>query len=242
VRDPGSARVTPGDLQVTVADERLVLMPERAAYWTAGRTLFIADPHWGKTSTFRASGVVVPGGTTASDFARLDDALGRTAARRLVILGDLFHARSARTPGVLEAARAWRRRHAELEVSLVPGNHDRHAGEPGAELRMEMVGPGTPFGPWVLDHVPRPAAFGGGYVLAGHLHPVAVLRGPARARIRLPCFHFGAGCGVLPAFGSFTGGAEVRATAGDEVCVIADGSVIRVAAGAAGRERGRAGG
>ena len=45
----------------------------------------------------------------------------------------------------------------------------------------------------------------GAYVLAGHLHPCVVLGGRAHQRLRLPCFHFGAQVGVLPAFGAFTG-------------------------------------
>jgi len=37
------------------------------------------------------------------------------------------------------------------------------------------------------------------------VHPGAVLGGRAHTRLRLPCFHFGPTCGVLPAFGPFTG-------------------------------------
>jgi metallophosphoesterase superfamily enzyme len=40
-------------------------------------------------------------------------------------------------------------------------------------------------------------------------------------RLRLPCFHFGAGVGVLPAFGAFTGMHAVRARTGDRVYVVA---------------------
>ena len=34
--------------------------------------------------------------------------------------------------------------------------------------------------------------------------------GPARARQRLPCFWFGARGAILPAFGAFTGGLNLR--------------------------------
>jgi hypothetical protein len=39
---------------------------------------------------------------------------------------------------------------------------------------------------------------------------------------------FIARCGVLPAFGAFTGTAVVRPRQGDQVFVIADGEVLRV--------------
>ena len=54
-----------------------------------------------------------------------------------------------------------------------------------------------------LQHHPEPLE--GAYVLAGHIHPAAVLGGRAHDRLRLPCFHFGPAVGVLPAFGAFTG-------------------------------------
>ena len=57
-------------------------------------------------------------------------------------------------------------------------------------------------------------------MLAGHVHPCAVLAGAAGQRKRLPCFWFGPDVGVLPAFGEFTGQAEVRAKEGDRVRVI----------------------
>jgi hypothetical protein len=43
--------------------------------------------------------------------------------------------------------------------------------------------------------------------------------------LRLPCFHFGAHCGVLPAFGDFTGMHVVRPEAGDRVFVVAEHGV-----------------
>jgi hypothetical protein len=46
--------------------------------------------------------------------------------------------------------------------------------------------------------------------------------------VRLPCFWFGAEVGLLPAFGGFTGSADVAPRGGDRVFVIADGEVIEV--------------
>ena len=85
------------DLTTTLAGEEVVMLPERALYWPRARTLFLADLHWGKAATFRASHVPVPIGTTASDLARLSRALTRTGASHLVILGDLLHARAGWT-------------------------------------------------------------------------------------------------------------------------------------------------
>jgi metallophosphoesterase superfamily enzyme len=64
--------------------------------------------------------------------------------------------------------------------------------------------------------------------LAGHEHPV--YRVATRLdSARLPCFHFGADAGVLPAFGAFTGGLEVNASArGERIFVVAGERVMAV--------------
>ncbi|MFY7902844.1 MAG: hypothetical protein ACOVOU_08040, partial [Rubrivivax sp.] len=70
----------------------------------------------------------------------------------------------------------------------------------------------------------------GRYVLAGHVHPAASLGGRGPGRLRLPCFHFGADVGVLPAFGEFTGSRVLPRAPGDRVFVIAGDAVREVAA------------
>jgi DNA ligase-associated metallophosphoesterase len=214
------------DVRAELAGERVLLLPERALFRPATGELLVADAHWGKAATFRAAGIAVPGGTTGEGLARLDAALGRTGASALVFLGDLFHARRAQSPEVLAEVRAWRARHPELRVALVRGNHDRGAGDPPADLGFAAADPPLPAPPFVYDHHPEPHP--DGYVLAGHLHPAAVLRGPGGMRERLPCFHFGAAVGVLPAFGAFTGNATVAPRRGEQVWVVAGDEVLRV--------------
>lgn len=215
-----------GAAALTLRDEPLLLLPERAAYRPRTATLLVADPHFGKPAAFRAAGLPVPGGSTAAALARLDAALRETAARRVVFLGDFFHARASRTPATLDALRAWRDGHPALELTLVRGNHDRHAGDPPAELGIHCVDEPLHEPPFALSHHPAPVP--GAYALAGHLHPAVRLRGAARQRERLPCFWFGAEVGVLPAFGEFTGAADVHPNPGDDVYVVAGGEVLQV--------------
>ena len=80
-------------LPLTIAGERLLLYPERAAYWPARRTLVITDTHWGKAATMRAAAIPIPGGSTRESLNRLTQLIERTTARRardelLIELGD----------------------------------------------------------------------------------------------------------------------------------------------------------
>ena len=77
-------------------------------------------------------------------------------------------------------------------------------------------------GPFVLRHEPEPDP--NGYVLGGHVHPVVNVTGAAD-HLRLPCFHFTARVGVLPAFTEFSGGRAID-RAGGRTYAIAEGEVI----------------
>jgi DNA ligase-associated metallophosphoesterase len=221
-------KTSAGDLKIELQGERVVLLPERALYWIRKRTLFVADVHWGKASAFQASSMAVPEGATREDLMRLSWALERTAARRLVILGDVFHAKAGRPRQVVNALTQWRARHLKLEILLVRGNHDYSAGDPPEKMCIECVDGPVSSSPFILQH--HPAEPDRGYVLAGHLHPSVLLFGAGGQSLKLPCFFFGANVGVLPAFGSFTGTALVKPRRGDHVYVIVEKEVVAVAA------------
>lgn len=214
------------DVHATIAGASVRLLAERAVLVEATQTLLVADAHFGKAAAFRAAGVLVPHGTTLGSLARLDAAIARVAPRRIVFLGDLLHAREGRAPETLRVLADWRAGHPELTMLLVRGNHDARAGDPPDTLGIECVDGPVVESPFVLAH--HPATSSDGYVLCGHLHPGVRLAGPAREHSRLPCFWFRAGVGVLPAFGEFTGLADVRVSPGDRVWVVAGDTVIDV--------------
>jgi uncharacterized protein len=188
----------------------LRLMPERAVFDSRSSTLLVADVHLGKAAVFRARGIPVPQGTTTATLARLSQAVERCQARRLVVLGDLLHAKESHAPDTMAVFRNWRQRHAELECWVVEGNHDRHAGALATELGFyctdEFQG-----SDWCGVHGDRPTRSGANWVLEGHLHPVVSLRSRLH-QLRLPCFWLHGSVLTLPAFGEFTGGHLVGQT------------------------------
>ncbi|MCC7326263.1 MAG: ligase-associated DNA damage response endonuclease PdeM [Burkholderiales bacterium] len=202
----------------TLHGETVELHAERALYWPATRTLFVADMHLGKAAAFRAGGVPVPRGGTGADFARLSVLLGRTRARRLLVLGDFLHAAAGRVAALDVAYRRWRDTHPELTVTLVRGNHDDRAGDPPADWGVDVVAEPHLLAPFIACHhpvVPRT-----GYALCGHLHPGVRLAGVDDAA-RLPCFVLGTQRAILPAFGSFTGLAIIPRARGDRLVAVA---------------------
>jgi DNA ligase-associated metallophosphoesterase len=218
----------PVSLTVEIAGHPLVLSNLRACFDPVLRCLCVADAHFGKDAVFRARGVPVPVGSTADNLMRLDMLIAEFEPAMLVFLGDLLHARESHATQTLDGLHAWRARHPGLRVVLVEGNHDRHAGALPQTLRVEYVREPWVIGPWALCHHPQRVE--DVYVLAGHLHPVYRISTRTDS-VRVPCFRFGLDCGVLPAFGSFTGGArdEGRVT-GERVFLVVQERVIELGA------------
>ena len=226
-----------------VQGETLLLLPERALFWPRAGTLLIADVHFGKAAAFRAGGIAVPGGTTAAMLARLSAALDHTAAARLLVLGDLLHARAGRAPHTLEQVAAWRAARPDLRISLIRGNHDARAGDPPADWGVECLDAPVVEPPFIWLHQPpmsdalrvtsdesEPSTHHSPlvtrhYPVAGHVHPAVALGGNGQA-MTLPCFYFGRDYALLPAFGEFTGTAVIRPRPGESVFVLAGDEIV----------------
>ena len=210
-------------MKLVLAGEAVELLPQKALWWPAERTLFIADIHLGKAASFRALGQPVPSGTTQDNLDRISALIDHHAAQRLVFLGDFLHAAAAQQASVLNPVRQWRARHAAVDCLLVRGNHDSHAGDPPADLRIGIVDEPHRIAPFAACHHPQQVP--GAFALAGHLHPAITLTGPARDRQRLPAFWRSEGLLVLPAFGAFTGGSLRPAPPGTDCFAIGGGRV-----------------
>ena len=217
-----------GANEIELASEAVLLDPRRAMVWAARKTVVIADPHIGKDDTFRRAGIPVPPNIAAADFDRLSELLTDHAAERLVVLGDFFHAKQYADDQSLSLLADWRSRFTTLEVLIVRGNHDWHAGPPPSELGLISVDEPHADGPFVYRHFPEDttAKPGDHHALAGHLHPgVTVTLGCHNAK-RVPCFHLTPRQSILPAFGRFTGTSRIQPSPGDRVFAVGRDRVI----------------
>lgn len=200
------------------------LLAEGAAFLIDSFTLIVADIHLGKSAAFRAKGLPVPEGDNARDLARLLVLAKKSAAAHLVIAGDLFHAPSGITPE-LESALDEFISELRIPVTLVVGNHDVKIKRLPSSLRcvphLDLEGN--------CRVIHDPAHTGGGnFHISGHWHPVVRIPDGKRTSLRLPCFLLRDNTLVLPAFGSFTGGAIVTPVAEDRIFVTLREDVVEL--------------
>ena len=174
-----------------------------ALYWEEERTLLVADLHLEKGAAFAALGMLLPPYDTRATLDRLTKVIDAVQPARVVALGDSFHRSDSaanlpredlETLLTLQRGREW---------FWICGNHDPHlpasiGGAVCSTLTIRKV---------TLRHEPSPAP--SSREVAGHLHPVARIarRG---AVIRRRCFATDGDRVVMPAFGAYTGGLNMR--------------------------------
>ena len=208
---------------IQLAGQEVELLPQKALYLPASRSLLIADMHVGKAMHFRKSGMPLPADASERDLDMLTNIIGTYTPREVIFLGDLFHSHQNNEWNALTT---FLNQHSGIRFALVPGNHDRFSARFSADSTMELLPEHYELGPFILSHAPSELPIPGFYQLCGHLHPGVALHGKGRMQATLPCFWFGEHTGVLPAFGNLTGLALISPRPTDQVVVIADGSCI----------------
>jgi DNA ligase-associated metallophosphoesterase len=163
--------------------------------------LAIADLHLEKGSSFAARGQLLPPYDTATTLARLARLILRYIPRAVVALGDSFH--DGGGPARLRDAD---REHLHAmqrgrDWIWITGNHDP---DPAPDIGGAFHG-SFAVGGLTFRHEPKGAAG----EIAGHLHPVARIAHRGRTVSRR-CFAADEMRMILPAFGAFTGGLNVR--------------------------------
>ncbi|TXN84926.1 ligase-associated DNA damage response endonuclease PdeM [Methylobacterium sp. WL8] len=189
---------------LTLAGEVLTLDLCGGLWAPAHRTLIVSDLHLEKGSAYAArTGQFLPPYDTRETLACLHEAVARFDPACIVALGDSFH--DARGPERMEPGD--RAMVAALQQGRdwvwIAGNHDAAVSE-GVGGRYADV---LRLGGLTLRHEPTPGAAPG--EVAGHLHPCGKVAMRGRA-VRRRCFVTDGTRLVMPAFGAYAGGLNVR--------------------------------
>lgn len=193
----------------------------RAVFLADTSTLAVADLHLGYAWAHRSRGNLLPISAPDDAVPRLRALIDDYAPRELAILGDIVHA-AAPVAALLDELRALAALSKRTGLRLIGGNHDTQLPRllRDAGIALEIVRDHTA-GPHLLLHGDerdeakaqagiRAARERGGRVLLGHEHPAITLTDSVTASARCPCFLAGADALVLPAFSSWSTGANVR--------------------------------
>ncbi len=192
-----------GGLAMAVNGTAVTMRCSGAAWLEETRVLIVADLHFEKGSSYAAKGQMLPPYDTRETLRRLEAEVAATDPAVLVFLGDSFHdgeaeARLDERDGARIAALASGR-----TLVWVIGNHDADGpralpGETVDEMTLETL---------TLRHEPQDGVQAG--EVAGHLHPAARVAGRTGS-VRRRCFVTDGLRLILPAFGAYAGGLNIR--------------------------------
>jgi hypothetical protein len=192
-----------GGQEIAVASAVLVADFSGALHWPDEGTLIVADLHLEKGSSFARHGMLLPPYDTGATLARLARVIAHHAPRRVIALGDSFHdgGGPARVMPQDRAALATLQR--GRDWVWIAGNHDP---DPARDIGGDFAD-ALSLGPLTFRHEPTEGPADG--EIAGHLHPTARVtrRGLAVTR---KCFATDGRRLIMPAFGAYAGGLNIR--------------------------------
>lgn len=192
---------TRGSNVVALAGVSLFADPDGAIYWPEQGLLAVADLHLEKGSSFAARGMLLPPYDTAATLARLARLITRYAPRCVIALGDSFHdggGPARLSEGDRDGLRVMQR---GRDWIWITGNHDPEPADGVGGTFADSLA----LDPLTFRHLPS----GAPGEVGGHLHPMARISHRGRAVSRR-CFAADKMRMVMPAFGAFTGGLNVR--------------------------------
>ncbi len=192
-----------GGVALAVNGTQVVLKTSGALHVPAEDALLVADLHFEKGSAYAVRGQLLPPYDTRETLARLERAVAACAPRLLVFLGDSFHDGAAEARLAPDDAARLAALASGRTLVWVVGNHDADGplalpGDVIDEMALQSL---------VLRHEPQPGIQPG--EVAGHLHPAARIAGRG-GRVRRRCFVTDGSRIVVPAFGAYAGGLNVR--------------------------------
>lgn len=212
-------------MEIEIRGNHFLLLPQKAIFWQKKKTLLIADLHLGKITHFRKEGIALPSSAYENNFKRLDEVFIFCDIERIILLGDLFH---NRYNSEWELFSIWRNKYKNVEVILVSGNHDILPTHLFEVSNIKYYNEEYAEGIFIFSHHPQKKHIENTFTFCGHIHPVYCLKHTGRQSLRLPCFVVDDSQVILPGFGVFTGGYEMKAVENRKFFVIAEQQVLKV--------------
>jgi len=174
-----------------------------ALAWPDESLLVVADLHLEKGSSFARKGSVIPPYDSRATIERLTEVLKRWTPNRVISLGDSFHDPDGGGRLAVTDRAQIKELTARHDWIWISGNHDPF---PPLDLGGTSAEAVTISGR-VFRHLPsEPSEW---IEITGHLHPKASVTARGR-RVSRPCFVSDHRRVLLPSFGAYPGGLDIR--------------------------------
>lgn len=187
--------------EITFASETFILHPSGLLLWPDQSTAIVADLHLEKASYYAARGQFLPPHETEETLQNLLTNLEFSAMKKVIFLGDSFHDLKGYERLNKTSKKLFDKLCEHYEILWVEGNHDASFVPPNIktvfEERIRNI---------TLRHIAEANAT---LEISGHYHPKAQIHLKGQ-RINRACFIEDGNRFILPAYGSLTGGLDIK--------------------------------
>lgn len=191
-----------------IAGMTAILDMSGALFLREANMVIVADMHLEKATSGARRGLFLPPYDSKVTLALLTETVAKYAPSKIVFLGDSFHDAHAPSRLAEDSHAMLQTLSTASELIWITGNHDPDIPSSIAAVCLSELS----FAGLHFTHIPQHTA--STPQISGHLHPVVTVQGRGRT-LRRRCFASDGTRMILPAFGAFTGGLNIKEKAFD---------------------------
>lgn len=172
-----------------------------ALIWPKNSALVIADLHLGKSSYFAKQGIYVPPYDNIETLNRIIRLQKKIKTKKLLLLGDLFHDNKGLNRLEKKSRELFFKILKKSDAIFIRGNHDNKIEIPNLKTLKEVT----------IDNInfSHETTNKNCFEVCGHYHPKFYINLSGK-KISKKCFVVSKKKIVLPAFGYYTGGLDIK--------------------------------
>ena len=176
-------------------------LPEGGLFWVNKETLIISDLHLEKGSSFFKEGQFISPNDTFENLRKLEDCINKSKPKIIIFLGDTFHDKESLKRISDKNLKKFKELFLNLKSYFISGNHDENIIHEDFDFINKIDLDGIRF----IHKKTNSKKF----EISGHFHPVATIKYKG-LKIKNKCFLFSDNKIILPSFGTYTGGINVK--------------------------------
>ena len=186
---------------INFCNHRLQICKEGVLFWLEKEIAIVSDLHLEKGSSYASSGQYIPPYDSEETLLKLLDVINNYKVRKVILLGDTFHDKNAFRRMTSKVRYIFEDLIKNYEVIFILGNHENKIKIEGVKFHIEYVIDGIYFiHEYIKKNVPQ---------ISGHFHPVATIKLGSR-KITAKCLIHTDTNIILPSFGEYTGGLNIK--------------------------------
>jgi hypothetical protein len=179
----------------------LQICKEGVLFWLEKEIAIVSDLHLEKGSSYASSGQYIPPYDSEETLLKLLDILNKYKVRKVILLGDTFHDKDAFLRMTSKVRVLFEDFTKKYEVIFILGNHENKIKIEGIKFHQK----------YIVDniHFLHEAIQKNINQISGHFHPVASIKVSSK-KITSKCLIHSNNHIILPSFGEFTGGLNIK--------------------------------